>query len=103
LHKQKTRVSKRASEGNRQSCKGQAPQQQTKSFQTEGEKKKDSVSAEPGTFRTHSTNSRGGSPSRPSGALDNDARLPGVRRVSWVAPTKSPISYEDISMGAALA
>jgi hypothetical protein len=65
LHKQKTRVSKRASEGNRQSGKGQAPQRQTKSFQTEAEEKKDSVSAKLKTFRTYPTNGWDGSPSRP--------------------------------------
>ncbi len=40
----------------------------------------------PGTFRTHLTNGRDGSPSRPAGSLDNAARGARARRVNWVAP-----------------
>src|SRR6476661_7334377 len=61
LHKQKTRVSKRAAKDNRQSCKGQ------------GLSDKRNHSKQPGTF-SHKKNGRDGSPSRPSGSLDNAAR-----------------------------
>src|SRR6476646_12244629 len=67
LHKQKTRVSKRAAEGNRQSCKGQAPSATNEIHSTKGKEKKILSPLNRKTFRTHPTNGRDGLLSRPSG------------------------------------